>query len=534
MQTTSLPSSDSPVILPSQRCQISKLNFDVLYEIFLTAIFFDEAAVDMPLILSQVSPAWRHTVRQNRRLWSRIIVDEEPHASRKHFLTTIKRVKHFLVRSKGLPVDVRITFRDFSLHDSGLRRGNRTLQKAAAINQFGQHIQCLSGVLAPHIWRLQSFKLHAANFETVHDLQLAWPCVALDKLETWEVVLQDTVPMNSFRFTGLPIPFRNDKDDRAGDFYPRLTTVKLSGSPLAFSRFSPQHLKSLTLCFLPEGSLPSLQELSRILVANAQTLEHLSLDFAPNSSSHCEVVALPRLLCLSLEYRHPSDLLPLVKALRLPSIISLSITGHEHAQLFPETWISTSCTFQLLQTLVNQFPLSQLEKLSLIHFRILPVWCSDDIINENHIPGASHLSVIPVRFFASLSQLTSLTLVYPTSTPLDCITYLPREANGTSPVHLLPKLQDLALIDFNLHIVRDFLAALRLCPLRLPLKRIALRMPDAWSKDPHLRTEGLCENSETDFVHYDAAEETDELFRALGVQPHCWSMTPQPRHVWDI
>lgn len=214
--------------------------------------------------------------------------------------------------------------------------------------------------------------------------------------------------------------------------------LTLCETPILFKQFAPTNLKALSLSSLPVAQRPDLPTLREMLLANRHSLETLSLNLA-EPTGESSPFTMPHLVSLHLGFIEPWDLVPLIKAMRVPQLTSLYLLDKQRSMTFPMdlTGVYEDTSFVLIAALIEYFPLGNFRNLFLSHIQFAPD-IYDEFRHVEDVPNAKGLDirVLPLQFFAAMEKLESLTLAYPSAAPLNCLNYLPVTEDKT--VHKRP------------------------------------------------------------------------------------------------
>ncbi|KAF8077586.1 hypothetical protein FPV67DRAFT_1462252 [Lyophyllum atratum] len=504
------------VAVPSRLCHIKQLNVDVLCLIFEAAIFDADAATDMPSLISHVSSHWRSVVCGSPYLWTKIRIQESLARPQDKFLASILRVTHFLDRSKQLPVDISVSLRTFHLAHS---MSDPDHPFHFRTNSFRVVTKILSVVLGAHIRRIRRFILVADELPSVRDVQERLPLTPMPCLESWVTMVDDE---EMGMVGGLDEQQANPTT--GVDLYPRLQVLVLFGTCIPFGRFAPTNLTVLSLSPVPVSQRPGLSILRNVLVANAHSLKELALDLV-EPEGYIAPFELPNLVSLTLGFLNPADAVPLVGAMRVPKLALLSITDLERDMHFPQAFDDAyeDTSFLLIAALVNYFPLANLRKLVISHLHFAPDRF-DDVRHVEKIANAKDLDIkaLPFNLFAAMTKLENLTLIYPTSTPLNCLNYIP--LSEEHPKRPLPALRHLDIQAFSLPLIQSFLQC-REEGINVygKLDRMSFSMPRAWREEDIAGEGVLCRRRH---VSYFDVDEFIELALRTG------NTVPRDHQVW--
>ncbi|GLB34581.1 hypothetical protein LshimejAT787_0201460 [Lyophyllum shimeji] len=495
---------------PPGPCYIATLHVDELYYIFQMSVFTPGASFNVPIILSRVCSRWRSIVRQAPLLWTSVgnhEYIENPGRTAKH----LRRLEHYLRHSGQSPLDVSIVLKTshppYSLYDE-----QHPFTQYAYL--FKVLMKTLSVILAPHLGRVRRFSLSADELSSVLDVQSGFRHCPMPLLESWETMVEseemgvlDTLEGRELGETleVLSVPLRpRDVSTSPAIFYPRLTTLTLCGTPLAFGRFAPTNLRELSLGSLPEAHRPDLPTLREMLLANQHSLEKLSLCLAEPTGESAPPFILPHLVSLKLGFFEPKDVLPLVTAMRVPQLTCLCLLDQQRGMTFP----------------VDLTGVYEDTSLLLSHIQFAPD-LYDEARHIEDVPNIKGLDIrtLPFQFFMAMERLETLSLAYPAATPLNCLNYLPIAGNNTVPKRPLPGLRHLNILLFSLPLVQSFIKTREESKETFDrLESISFTMPCEWQGDGIGAGLGgwlLCRRRH---VNYSAVDPDTEQALRSGVQ----------------
>lgn len=500
--TTIISFNNAGVLAPP--CYVSVLHADVLLRIFELVIHSDDSNGKVPIILSQVSEHWRELATNTPMLWTQIRVHEILGLCRKHdmFKKTLRRVTHFLERSKQCPLSLDITIQTLHMRTSPLYHSDHPRKRY--INSFRGGTQELSRILSTHVALFAEFRLLADEFYSITDIEKHLPCIPMPLLTYWRVaqttsrMVLDPHLTNFKDQARLSILLRSDS--ATGNWYPKLRRVRLATIPMTWADFSPTNLQSLSLCLLPTSARPTIPELLAILLANANTLTVLDLDGCVRiGDTSAPPLTLPHVHFLKLGYKCARELVPLLTCLRVPRLRALELTDHQRAKLPPAQQRFDRTINELLNALIAHVPLAQLTHLELHNMRFLPP------LGASAAPSAEFVSVrnahgafIPATLFGFLTALTALralVLTTPDYALLAALNYRPPrpsclgsgsgQAEVDPAVLPVPRMESLTMSAFNIFLVRDFLIFRFLGGLPR-LATLNLGIPKEWMCSPQL------------------------------------------------
>ncbi|KAG6885880.1 hypothetical protein C0993_008399 [Termitomyces sp. T159_Od127] len=470
-------------------CPISTLDDDALQEIFVLLCCIDDAPAEMPVILARVSSHWRRIVLSRPKLWTMIKVSawvvrvpiSEKQKKNPRFLKIINRVKSFLLYSRSMPLDISITLL------SGLPIDNDSQRQAVSDVRgvFRRHVRQLSHSLSAHLSRIRTLTISVDEHSSIHDLQVHFSPTPMLYLEYLDIDVFGHQSCIEHQSVGIPLRNRdNQPESNIMGNCPNLTFIHLKGLPLACHSFAPQSVTELALLSLPKCCCPTWTELRRILLANDATLDIFHIDFVPQMDVDWEPFTLSNITSLLLTFKKVNHLYSMVMTFKVPKLEYLSITDGKRCEGFPVSHDEPrrGRFFRVLSALIDHFPLSSLRHLVLSHIWFFPDPREGDawILNSTKLD----ICALPFRFFSAMTSLEILSLVAPTTVPLDYFNYSP--CDSESPSHPLPSLQGLHLSLFNKHVIRDFLHTRRSRDRIRVLETIRLVMPDEWMDDIYL------------------------------------------------
>ncbi|KAG6908773.1 hypothetical protein DXG01_003385 [Tephrocybe rancida] len=514
---------------------------DVLFEIFILSCRAEGAAIDMPAIIARVCRQWRDVAFAAPTLWTNITVQESvvrvPPSSqgprpRPQFLKAIDRVAEFLLRPQNMQLDLAITL------ISMLPIGDRSEEHAvsAAHASFRHHTLVLSRFLSPQIHRARSLRIVVDEYPCIRDLQVHFKPAPMPHLRFLEVdvysnQLLHTQEPHKSDLMALP-PCNGDlppAEILSANYCPNLICLHVKGAPVEWGRFYPCKLTELALVSLPKHCLPTWPMLRDVLEANGRTLNVLHIDFAPRSIKLERFpIILMKLTSLLITFSKTKPLLHMIRMLRVPKLDYLSITDGKRAKAFPLLYNTPrhGGFYRILSALMAIFPLANIRQLVLAHIWFFPGDMEDP---GDIVPNGAGLEIcpIPFDFFSSLKSLEILSLVAPTTVPLDCLNYIPYDFD--SPQTPLPYLRQLHISLFNKHVVRDFVQTRRFCYVLPWLHTIGLQMLTEWRDDMHLDVRHLC--SHPDLEYFNSG--SPRLVTALNLPPQYWRDQYPPRLFFD-
>lgn len=521
----------SHALLGPSFCHISTLNDDVLQEIFILLCCSTNAPDEMPITLARVSSHWRRIALSRAKLWTMIKVSawivrvpiSEKQKKDSRFSKTINRVKSFLLYSRTMPLDINITLL------SGLPVDNDAQCQAVSDVRgvFRHHVRQLSRYLSPHLSRIRTLTISVDEYSCIHDLQVHFTPTSMMHLEYLEIDVFGHQSCIEHQSVGIPLRNCDTPESNIMEYCPNLTLIHLKGLSLACHLFSPQSLTELALLSLPKCCSLTWTELRQILLANNATLDTFHIDFVPQMDVGWKPFTLSNITSLLLTFKKVNHLYSMVLTFNVPKLEYLSITDGKRCEEFPlpHDEPRRGRFFRVLLALISHFPLSTLRQLVLSHIWFFPDPREEDawILNSTKLD----ICTIPFRFFSALTSLKILSLVAPTTVPLDCLNYI--ASNSDSLPHLLPSLQALHLSLFNKHVVRDFLHSRRYGHKIRVLKTIRFVMPDEWMDDIYLDLRYICQEPEIEYVQ----NGSPRLMRALSFPPHYWLCQYPPRKLFD-
>ena len=481
--------------LQTRLCHISTLPSELLLEVFHLLTFDVRAPNVVPATLSHVSMLWRDLVLHAAELWTKVLVVEDLGPDVVAFRKTIDRVQFFLSQSAAHALDMHIELRTY--YDNYVME-NAEHPFYNTIDQFRECARSISKSLAPHIWRIKSFYLDCDEFKSISDIQGSFQVVPMKMLEVLRV--RQAFEEQSFE------NFLDDDTEGAAilvplgsrcveeDMYPRLRSAVLATIPLDWGRFCPKNLHTLEISFFSMEARPDGKTLRQILLANEHSLESLTIHGASPVDRVMAPYVMSKLRHLDLGYAYPSELVHLVECMRVPNLTTLHIIDLRRSLscATERRYLHYShATSILFQAIINELPLHQVERLELRHISLMPEvgllpWYPEVQI----VPNLSHLP-IPITaldFLCRLTGLESLTIASPDPGILHALNYLPPPIkpcglfNDSQFTHVpVPALKSLHLMDFNLPLVRFFLAIRRSrCYCFRRLHSLTFGMPATW------------------------------------------------------
>ncbi|KAG6865406.1 hypothetical protein C0991_002900 [Blastosporella zonata] len=503
---------------------IHSLVDDMLLYTFTYLCHSEEAPFDMPVQLGHVSKGWRNLVHGSPQLWTNIKIHETAvrvprttnHSRSPRFLRTIYRVKDFLKLSGTMPIDLSITLKSALPIET-----QQTEAVLAAQERFHEHTRTLSWMISFHLHRVRNLNITADTYTCVRNIHRNFPPTRMPLLQQLEVDVygdQSSYTLQKDDYLSIPLRMRpsNPNATFPGDNYcPNLSCLRLTGVPvgLTLDQFSPRNLTELLLVSLPNHCQPTWSALRTIFLANENSLDILHLDFAPVITTDDVPFTLKNLASLVIVFYKLKDLRNLVRMIRVPNLEYLSITDGERSETFSHFHDrpNRDGLFAALSLLIEHFPLSTIRLLILSHIWGFP---GEDEAMGRGVPDANNLDIcgIPFMFFSALKSLEMLSLISPTTMPLNILNYVPRDSD--SPPQCLPALQALHLSHFNQHIVRDFIHHRRFnYRSERVLECIQLTIPYQWKDDMYLDIKGLCVNPSVEYLDRVNLRRLDALIR---------------------
>jgi hypothetical protein len=432
-------------------------------------------------------------------LYIKVLVVEDLGPDVIEFRKTIDRVQFFLAHSAARALDVHIRLRTY-LNYCDMDNANHPFYDN--IDQFRECTRGISKCLAPHIRRIKLFNLDCDEFKSICDIQGGFSSVPMVMLEVLRV--HQAFEEQSFgnfvdddnEMAAISIPLGLPSTS-AEEMYPRLRSAILAAIPLDWRRFCPRNLQTLDISFLPMDGRPDGETLRRVLLANEHSLESLTIRGAGPVDCVPNPYVMSNLRHLSLGYAYPSELMHLVKSMRVPNLTTLSISDLRRSLTFAprRRYLPYNHGASILfQAIIDEFPLHQVKQLELRHVSFMPESGLLPLHPEVQIvPNFSLLviPVIPLHFFCKLTALESLTIANPDPGTLHALNYLPPHLRALGfyddsqfPHVPVPALDFLHLVDFNLPLVRFFLA-IRRCHYTSFRRLFSLMfsMPATWRLD---------------------------------------------------
>ncbi|KAG6902248.1 hypothetical protein C0995_002620 [Termitomyces sp. Mi166 len=423
-----------------------------------------------------------------------------------------------------MPLDVSITLRSvLPVDDDSQRKAVSDVRDV-----FRHYVRQLSRYLSSHLSRIRNMAISVDEHSCIHDLQVHFPPTSMPHLEYLEIDAFGYQSCTDHQSVAIPLRNSDTPSENAGVGYcPNLTFVYLKGLPLACDLFCPQSLTELALLSLPKCCTPTWTALRRILLANDATLETLHIDFIPPMDVDWEPFTLGNLTSLLLTFKKVKHLYAMVITFDVPNLEYLSITDGQRSHEFPLSYGEPrrGRFFRILSALIDNFPLHNLRQLVLSHIWFFP----GNREVDDGIPNAVNLDIrsIPFDFFSALTSLEILSLVSPTTMPLDCLNYIPCDSDAPQPP--LPSLRGLHLYLFNKHIVRDFLHTRRYGHKVRGFEAIRLTMPPEWKDDTYLDIRRLCQEPDIEYIQ----NGSPRVMSTLSLPPQYWLCQYPPRKLFD-
>jgi hypothetical protein len=320
----------------------------------------------------------------------------------------------------------------------------------------------MSGLLAPHIYRVRYFSLVCDELTSICDIQscfLYTPMMMLEDVRVHKLYERNVLYDESESVALLPRRMEEE-------IYPKLRHAVLSAIPMDWHLFSPRNLQTLEIRFLPMQGRPDGEALRQVLLANEHTLESLIIHNAGPVDCGLRPYVLSKLRHLDLGFAYPFEPIHLITCLRVPSLVTLSITDMRVA---PERRIThyDHIVPAIFQALIDNFPLHQVKQLGLQNISFMPGMRFLRLYPDVQL--VPNLSALPIPasalyFLRSLTTLKSLHIINPDPGTLHALNYLPTPIRDKDPAgvsqctHLpVPALEFLHLENFNPLLVRRFL-----------------------------------------------------------------------------
>jgi len=461
----------------------SKVPDEIFYEIFRRSTHSPNAPAVQPIILSQVSRAWRALAWSAPEFWNRILIIEDLEMDTVELDKTLHRVRHFLKLSNAWPLQLSICVFSYERH---LGADAPDDPYCANLDRFRERLRILSALIAPHVARIKVLDITCDEFDIIVDLFSGIPAYTpmplLEVLAICNTYEDETLsedldyPEDAEALTILLRPPSGVlAETAAAVLYPRLSSVMLHGVPLDWNRFCPRNLEVLTLGYLARNVRPKDAVVRRILSENQDSLMSLSLAGCLVGDSWSEEGReavpwdpLPELDHLAVGFTHPKEVIPFLSAIQVPEIKAFELKNME-AELtaVPERaqlpYHEESKT--LVQTVAWNIPLHRLDVLTLEHIAFSPP--RDDIslgdVQIMHNWNAQPIPKHAYRFFSSLTSLRTLVLHDADAITLDVVNYLvPKDTEDHHHSHVpVPALHSLELSGTGYALLNSFLEARR-------------------------------------------------------------------------
>jgi hypothetical protein len=490
-------------VVQTPKCWIRILDVDSLLYSFRLAT----RSFELPIALSQVCRQWRDIVLHTPTMWAQIRVLEELGFEDLHFVRTLHRVYHALKRSRGCRVSITIYIKTLYHKSNPMHWEENPFQEEFA--QFRAHTRQLSRFISMHAARVQKLVIFADELPSIYDIQKFLPGIPMPLLEYCFIshgfeqpaFQDDTLDLEEFEDqtpVGILLCPESEEGIEEGEtvasLYPKLNNVHISSIPLAWTRFSPRNLQTLSLADLWHNGQICGSDLRDLLLANAHSLQYLSFEGAvlPDST---ESYVMPNVRRLSLGYENPKEVVPLLLSMKVPNLQALHLKDLSRAavslQFRRQIFFVVSIDL-LLTALIDNVPLHKLTALSLECVRFLPYrrYLGKNNLTYKWVDNLHNLPIpsLLFHFMSSMTSLEMLTLSDPDFPTLFCLNYHPpsshllaglAETLTSAPV---PRLLCLELDTFNLRLVQQFIA-LRLTTVANPrslLSELHLTMPRSW------------------------------------------------------
>ncbi|KAH0589932.1 hypothetical protein J132_06353 [Termitomyces sp. J132] len=475
------PPSLSPVVTQQAvaASPISEIPIDILLAIFETLVLAWDAVQIMPILLSRVCTRWRDCVVNSPTLWSTIRTYEVLDLTTVSFDHEIKRVKTFLMRSKGclLTIDIAIY--------SYLRHEGEENAYADSLPEFHARLHELSQALRIHAHRIKSLMLVVDEYQSTASILSSLKDVAMPMLAHWDVLSiydqswgvddEDLEDEEVHAHSVLLHP----SNEHCVSLYPNLRSVSLHAVPHHWSRFSPSNLVMLEIKMIPLKWRPSAPALMRILRANAHSLERLMLSVAlPPDAYDAEVIPLPNLELIEFGFTHTSEVISLINAIEVPNLRVLMICDSRREYLHPtDRWKDSDFDAgitDLFAVIASRFPLSQLTEMKLRHIALCPMPSPTPELLTDRMD-------IAIDFFCRLENLNFLAIYDSDFVTLDALNRVKRRVQAHPPKFPVPKLTFLQITDTRYKILQHFLwQRLGGSKVYKPLDSLVITMPSHW------------------------------------------------------
>ena len=511
-------STDTPLVLSTwnstarapQHHFFSKVPDEIFYEIFHRSTHSPNAPAVQPIILSQVSRAWRALTWSAPDLWNRIRIVEDLETDTVEIDKTLQRVPHFLKLSNACPLEISICVFSYERHLGTDAPGD---PYCTNLDRFRERLRILSALIAPHVARIKVLDITCDEFDAIVDLFSGVPAYTpmplLEVLAICNTYEDETLsedldnPDDAQALTILLRPPGVLAETATAALYPRLSSVMLHAVPLDWSRFCPRDLEVLTLGYLARNVRPKDAVLRRILSESQDSLMSLSLSGCLLGDSWSEegreVVAwdpLPELDHLAIGFTHPKEVISFLSAIQVPEINVLELKNIE-AELtaVPERaqlpYHEESIT--LIQRVNWNIPLHRLDMLTMEHITFCPPPRDDISLDDVQLLHDRSAPPIPKhvhRFFSNLSSLRTLVLHDADAITLNALNYLVPE-NTEDPHDLrvpVPALHSLELSGTGYALLHSFFEARRKSDSYRALG-LTLGIPRSW--EPWLKLDNV-------------------------------------------
>lgn len=473
----------TPPVVP-QKCWINILDVDSLLHIFKLATRNDQ----LPIALSHVCRQWRDIIRYTPTMWTYIKVRQTPRFNNHHFTQTLLRAQHALQRSGACAITVEICIRTPHMCPTSTQQNDHPSQDKPP--QFSSHTQQLCALLVTHSARMKRLCI-VANEPSLSDIQRSLAGVPMPLLVHCCVTNSDD--SNHLRDHGSPVFLvcpNGVGDADIKNLYPKLNSLGIQATPLAWAQLPVRNLRTLTLAQLPNTARISASELRQVLLANEHALRDLQLPGGAPLESTAQYV-MSNVRSLYLAYETPNELVPFLQSMKVPNLEELSLkdltrASHSVRTLYQGRY---DASIEVLVTaLIDNLPLHNLTDLYLGWVRFLPYRRHLDKNAHEWIPNVHNLPIpaFLFRFMSLMTSLENLSMSDPDYSSLFSLNYHPRSTHqtGTDPMIAtpVPMLSSLTLAAFNLRLVQKFIAR-RLVTVANPrprLRELYLKMPKSW------------------------------------------------------
>ncbi|KAF5387539.1 hypothetical protein D9757_006546 [Collybiopsis confluens] len=346
-----------------------------------------------------------------------------------------------------------------------------------------KHSIVLSRLLAPHASRLRTVTITSETWRPVPFLAICLVGMPMSSLKEWHCDVTQLSPPSDYEFvpdadgntfiSALEAPHDTrgvvevSAEGYGAEIYPNLTVLCLYGVVQRWNSLLPCNLVELSLEYIPVQNRPSYRDLRAFLLANERSLESLRL-WAAISVESGSNFTLSNLRTLSIGFMYPEEAVSFASKLSLPKLTDLEI--YDMTARDPQNFqsarmmLATTILLQLYLVMISQWPLSQLQHLTLRSstFPIAPFEELDVAHTDGH---ASPFVPVFLSFLLQCSSLQRLRLVDPDKTTLRALV-TPVYISGVDEAPLpCMTLEELVINCERFEDVRSFFLRNSLCAL---------------------------------------------------------------------